>query len=644
MLAKNKSNQKLVIPNYKPEIDSLRGIAVFLVILFHFEILNITGGFIGVDVFFVISGYLITNLILIDLQHKKFSLSEFYLRRVRRILPALYSVIIFSLIVGYLVLSPVHLNRFGSSSSSSALGFSNFFVWYEDGYFDYNKLFKPLLHTWSLSVELQFYLFWPIFIVLIHKFFKKNIRIIILLVILLSLMFSIIYSYRATGFFYFTGLRLYEFAIGSFTYLVKDNFKFKFNDLLFFIGISLLILASLGFSKDTIFPGYNALIPCLITSLLLLVSNNLKFFKNLFINSFMIYMGKISYSLYLFHWPLLIFYTYITVQPLSFYEKISLILITILFSAFSYKFIELPFRRKENKKFTLSNKKLCFYFATSLFSILFISNLFTSNNGFESRLSVEKRTILQKLERENKEEQEKLTKGSVKIYFDNNESLIKTLIIGDSLGGNIYYALKKNKKFSSNLDIVHHTAPWAYYCYKKENNSDKIVRFINHNFLKNLKSKEKEMCNRKKDKTTLVDLMSSAEVIILSSRWTETMDFEKIINYIKESSSAKIIFMGRPPEFFDIPTLYFKFDKNLNYVAKIKKSPKVEVLNNKIKKITKILNVEYFDRTKLVCQTDDCTVIDGNKLLYLDSDHWSIDGEIFFGHRLYKYGLLNLIK
>ena len=102
--------------------------------------------------------------------------------------------------------------------------------------------------------------------------------------------------------------------------------------------------------------------------------------------------------------------------------------------------------------------------------------------------------------------------------------------------------------------------------------------------------------------------------------------------------------MGRPPDFFDIPTLYFKFDKDLNYVAKLKRNPKVDVLNNKIKKITQILNVEYFDRTQLACQSDKCTVIDNNRLLYLDSDHWSLDGKIFFGHRLYEYGFLDLIK
>ena len=124
-----KSFEKKFIPqNYKPEIDSLRAIAVFFVICFHFELLNFSGGFIGVDIFFVISGYLITNLLLTDLRKERFSLLEFYLRRIRRILPPLYVVIVLSLIASYFILSPQHLDRFGESSVSSALGVSNFFL------------------------------------------------------------------------------------------------------------------------------------------------------------------------------------------------------------------------------------------------------------------------------------------------------------------------------------------------------------------------------------------------------------------------------------------------------------------------------------------------------------------------------------
>ena len=165
---------KLSTVNYKPEIDCLRAIAVFLVILFHFELFMVKGGFIGVDIFFVISGYLITNLVIKDIVNNRFSLIEFYTRRIRRIIPALYSTIFIVIILGYFILSPDHFNRIGKSGISAATAYSNLFFWSEAGYFDYDKYFKPLLHTWSLSVELQFYLIWPIIIFIIYKIFKKK--------------------------------------------------------------------------------------------------------------------------------------------------------------------------------------------------------------------------------------------------------------------------------------------------------------------------------------------------------------------------------------------------------------------------------------------------------------------------------------
>jgi len=644
MNVEKKLKKKFIPQNYKPEIDSLRAIAVFFVIFFHFELLNFSGGFIGVDVFFVISGYLITNLLLIDLRRKRFSLFEFYIRRIRRILPALYMVIVLSLIASYFILSPMHLNRFGESSISSTLGVSNFFFWYEYGYFDFKKLYKPLLHTWSLSVELQLYFFWPIFIFFLYKFCKGNFKIIVLLIILFCLTFSIIYSPRASGFFYFPGFRLYEFAIGSFTYFLKEDLKFKFNDTLFFIGILMLMVASLGFNENSIFPGSNALIPCLATSLILLMSENLKYFKNLILNNFLIYIGKISYSLYLIHWPLLIFYQYIVIEPLSLFEKICLIIITILLSIFSYKFVELPFRRRQNKKFILSNKKLSIYFISSFSAIIFISYLFISNKGYENRISDEKISTLNRLR------DEITLRGNIQdtlknlhnknIYFAKDNSSIKTLIMGNSHAFDLYWALIDNKKFSSSLNIEFQSFDFEYF--KKKNINSKIAEYIKKNIFKNYKI-EKAINSLKRDPITL-KLLSSADVIILSSRWGEKTDFRSIVNYINSNSSGKIIIIGKIPIFIDIPTLYFKYDKNLNYISSLKRDLKGDLLNEKIKKEAKILNVGYFDRTKLACKPDKCIVIDNNKLLLSDSDHWTYDGIVFYGKRLYEYGFLDLIK
>jgi peptidoglycan/LPS O-acetylase OafA/YrhL len=641
-----KSFEKKFIPqNYKPEIDSLRAIAVFFVICFHFELINFSGGFIGVDIFFVISGYLITNLLLTDLRKERFSLLEFYLRRIRRILPPLYVVIVLSLIASYFILSPQHLDRFGESSVSSALGVSNFFFWNETGYFDYKKLYKPLLHTWSLSIELQLYFFWPIFIFFLYRIFKENIKIIILLVILFCLTFSIIYSGRSTGFFYFSGFRLYEFAIGSFTYLLRDDLKFKFNDTLFLIVILTLILTSLGFSEDNIFPGSNALIPCLAASLFLLISGNLKYFKNLIFNNPLIYLGKISYSLYLIHWPLLIFYKYIVIEPLSLFEKICLILVTILLSTFSYKFVELPFRQKENKKFILSNKKLSIYFISSFSLIIFISHLFISNKGFENRINNEKILALNKLSDEvsvRTDIEKNITiRHNNDIYFERDKSLIKTLIMGNSYAFDFYWALRSNQKFLSTLDLEFKHFEFSYF--RKENTTkDKIAEYIKRNIFK--KHKFKQTFNDIKKNTIALKLLSSADIIILSYRWSDKTDFQSIVDYIRNNSSGKIIITSKIPQFFHIPTLYFKYDKDLNYITNITRNKDIDLLNQKIKKDTEILNVEYFDRIKLVCESSMCKVVDNNNLLYYDTSHWTRDGVLFYGQKLYEYGFLELIK
>lgn len=630
--------------NYKPEIDSIRAIAVFFVIFFHFELLKFTGGFIGVDIFFVISGYLITGLLLTDLKGNNFSLLEFYGRRIRRILPALYTIIFVSLILGYLILSPIHLNRLGESSFSSVLGISNFFFWYEYGYFDFKKLYKPLLHTWSLSVELQFYLVWPIFIFFLYKLFKTNLKIIVFVVILLSLIFSSIYSARTTGFFYFPGFRLYEFAIGSFTFLIKDDVKIKINNLIAFISIFILFVASLTFDEKSIFPGYNALIPSVATSLLLLSTEKANYIKSLLLNKTLIYFGKISYSLYLIHWPLIIFYKYMFVQQINFVEKIFLLIVTIILSSFSYNYIELPFRRKKNKKFILSNKKIIFYLISFASTIILISYLFIINKGFENRINNEKINTLNKLKNEVKIrvdiENNIKTRHQKNIFFNENKNDLNILIMGNSHAFDLYWALISNNNFSSNLNIDLKSFDFTYF--KKTESKDNIAEFIKKNIFRNYKIKQ--AVKRLTSDSTTLKLLSKADIIILSSRWDQKTDFEKIIKYLKTNSQANIIITSRIPVFIDIPTLYFKFDKNLNYVANLKRDLKIDAINQDIKTLAKKFNVKYYDRTKLVCKENKCIVINNNNLLYTDSDHWSQNGVIYYGQKLYEDGFLDLIN
>ena len=625
--------------NYKPEIDSLRAIAVFLVILFHFELFMVTGGFIGVDVFFVISGYLITNLVMKDIVNNKFSIVEFYTRRIRRIIPALYSTIFIVIILGYFILSPEHSNRLGKSGISAATAYSNFFFWFESGYFNHSKYFKPLLHTWSLSVELQFYLIWPIILFTIFKLFKKKMIFFFLLIFLLSLFLSLTYSERTTGYFYFTLFRLFEFAVGSIIYLIKDDIKIKSNDLFFFIGILIIMSSSFGFSEKSIFPGINALAPSIGSALILITGGNLIFFKKIFINNFLIFFGKISYSLYLVHWPIIVFYRYIKLEPLQNIEKILLILVTIIISFFTYKFIELPFRKKDNNKFLISTKKIILIFILSLSVIILISNYLVSNNKF-LKLSKNKQSTIRLLEKEAVSQSFKV-KANARInhknYFKDQNKPIKVLIWGDSHAGDLYNSLRVTDEFFK-LDLEYLSYDY-FYCFRDKGFNAKILQFIKENLklsLHNCKVKVESYQDK-------YEILGKSDLIILSSRWLKKTDFKEIVKLINNYSSSKIIVVGRKPSFFDIPTLYIKSNKDLNYLAYINKNKEIKDINNEIKQKSKKNDFIFYDIENLICSNKKCTVMNKNHLLITDQDHWSYRGFIFYGKMLVKNNFLDII-
>ena len=630
---------KLSILNYKPEIDCLRAIAVLLIILFHFEILMIGGGFIGVDIFFVISGYLITNLVIKDIINNKFSFIEFYTRRIRRIIPALYSTIFVTIILCYFILSPDHFNRLGKSGISAVTAYSNFFFWYESGYFDFDKYFKPLLHTWSLSVELQFYLVWPILTFLIFKLFKNKTKIFILLIVLSSLFLSTIYSGRTTGYFYFTLFRLFEFGIGSIIYLIKNDIKIKYNDPFFFTGFVIIILSAFGFSEKSIFPGISALAPCVGTSLILITGEKLIFFKKIFINNFLIFFGKISYSLYLIHWPLIVLYKYIKLEPLQNIDKILLFFVTIIISIFTYKFIESPFRKKINNTHVISTKKMILILILGLSSIILISNYLVSTNKF-LKLSEKKQTVIKTFKEEIKFlenfEKEANTRINNKNYFKDHNKPIKVLVWGDSHAGDFYNVLKLHNEFSK-LDLEFLSYDY-FYCFRDKNFNEKIIQFIKDNYISINNCEEKI-----KSYHLGYEILTKSDIIILSSRWSKKIDFYKIAKFIKNYSSNEIIIVGRKPRFFHIPTLYIKSNSDLNYLAYLNRDKEIKNINNEIKKKSEKNNLIYYNIEDLICANKKCTVMNQGHLLVTDEDHWSYQGLMFYGKKLIENNFLELI-
>ena len=372
---------KYEIKKFNYEIEFLRAISVLFVLLFHFGFKGFDAGFIGVDIFFVISGYLITSIIYED---KNLSLMKFYGKRIKRLLPIILFTSIFTLIIGIFILSPIHFERLITSSLTAILGISNLLFFGEAGYFDHEKLFKPLLHTWSLSVEIQFYLIWPFVIILIKKKFNTHFIFLISTILILSLVVSTMYTPRSASFFYFTGFRFYEFTFGSLLFFVTLNHDLKKNIFLFFTGIFIIFFSVFYFNSTFSFPGFYSVLPC-VGAFLVIYSNFSNNSKNSIIASPIIrFLGSRSYTIYMLHWPILIFYSYEMMNKVNIYEKILLLIFILIISNIVYIYFETPFRSKTKNK--ENNIKLSLFFIFSFLLILIIKIYFLYNeNNFSKK-------------------------------------------------------------------------------------------------------------------------------------------------------------------------------------------------------------------------------------------------------------------
>lgn len=335
-------------PAYRPDIDGLRAIAVLLVVFHHAFPQALKGGFIGVDLFFVISGFLISTIIFQNLQQGTFSFLDFYKRRVKRIFPALCLVLIASFVCGWFVLLPADYKQLGKHMAAGAAFVSNFAFWNESGYFDSGSKLKPLLHLWSLGIEEQYYIFWPLIVLFA---WKRKINLFKVCLVLLALSFAInIFTAKgnAVAAFYSPLSRFWELLIGSvlaYTSLqaIKKSSSTTANNWAAWAGVALLAIGVYFINPERRFPGFWALFPT--AAAYLLIKAGPKAWVNQYIlsNKFLVWIGLISFPLYLWHWPLLVFGE-IRTGTLTFTLKISLIALSILLAWFTYRFVERPIR------------------------------------------------------------------------------------------------------------------------------------------------------------------------------------------------------------------------------------------------------------------------------------------------------------
>jgi peptidoglycan/LPS O-acetylase OafA/YrhL len=608
------------INKYRPDIDAIRAIAILLVIIFHFDDSFFSGGFIGVDIFFVISGFVITNNILAEIsERQKFSLINFYQRRIKRLFPALFVminlVLIYVISSNYLLLETAK-EKLIDSAIYAASGLANiFFIKESRNYFVGGSESELLLHTWSLSIEEQFYLVFAFF--LIFKIVRKNFTIFFVFLAVLSFVFSIIcfLKYPLEG-FYLPFSRAYEFIIGIL--IARFHFEKKLNFLkdklichrLAIIGLLLISLSALYFSKATTMPSFYALFPCLGAAFLILAGFNKEVFTHKILNSkYLVFVGKISYSLYLYHLPIL-------VLSVGLINPIWQIFLIIFFALFSYYLVENIFR---NHQFFSKTKIVYGFLALNLAVLVLIK----FNSGF--------------LEFNKSSTKYILNSGFPKIgdCFFEYEEKISEKRIGDCLK---YDPKKKNILLFGDS----HAAAFSKTFDDAAKNHDfNVMRALSSLCapifdLKNInyKALRREFCpfNKSYLRQKIINKEIKIDVVFLAARWNfygfylkdRFEDLQKTINFFKENN-IKIFILAEVP-------IFLENIGSRNVKTKFVSSRIIDDYYLKInKKMEKFLaaqeEISYYFPFKDFCQNSICRVInEKNEILYIDYDHLSYHG------------------
>jgi peptidoglycan/LPS O-acetylase OafA/YrhL len=339
---------------YRAELDGLRAVAVISVLLFHAKLGPFSGGFVGVDIFFVISGFLITQVIATRVEDDRFSLLDFYERRIRRIFPALLALVGASVAAAAILFLPLDFRGFGRNVVGVVLFASNLLFFKQTDYFDGPAEMKPLLHTWSLGVEEQFYIFFPVLLVLLIR--RRRETAIFWLGFAAALSFfasTIVLPLSTAAAFYLTPFRIWELLVGSLLALgAVPPLRTAFQRLIISgVGFGCILSAILLYSPMTPFPGLAALAPVLGTAMIIHAeSGQLSGFGRFLSFPPAVFTGKISYSLYLWHWPVIVFARYYAIRELSTLQSAMLLAASFALATLSWRYIELPFRNKRSAR------------------------------------------------------------------------------------------------------------------------------------------------------------------------------------------------------------------------------------------------------------------------------------------------------
>lgn len=328
----------------RQDIEGLRGVAVLAVLLFHAGFSGFGGGFVGVDIFFVISGFVITGMVRREIESTgSVNLPKFYTGRVRRLLPAFALTVAVTLLAGFLIFAPAHFYDLSASVMYAAAALPNVYFWQQSGYFDIASDFQPLLHTWSLGVEQQFYLVWPLVLLFAARQpWRHAAPALVVALGLVSLWLNIRFETEGPSIFYLPWFRVFEFAIGAGIYwLTSYRPNGLLSEVVAILGVVLIGVSILLFDETMVFPSLNALVPCLGAALIIYTGNQ-SWVGRILAHRSIAGIGALSYSLYLVHWPLLVYWRYVKFGELANLDRALIIAITFAPAWLMYRYVEMP--------------------------------------------------------------------------------------------------------------------------------------------------------------------------------------------------------------------------------------------------------------------------------------------------------------
>lgn len=609
-----------VYSNYKDHIDGLRAIAVISVIFFHLDINLFKGGFIGVDVFFVISGYLISKIIFQKIEINKFSIKEFYINRSRRILPMLLFMMLFFLPFSYFLL-PYKAVDFAESIISGIFFFSNFLFYWESGYFGEVLKFKPFIHLWSLSVEEQFYLLFPILAIILARKFKL-LLFFIFFIFILSLILSEFFSNQFPNANFYLGItRAWEIILGIFFLIIEKNKIIKSNftkSNLSIIAFIILIVSFYYFEQDHNLPNTKLLAPLLSTGILIIYGKESLIVKKILTNSVMMLLGLMSFSLYLWHQPILAFIHNYNLFKIDSFFIITFFSLIIIVSYMSWKFIEIPFRDKKIIKniffFKFISITIALLISSSFFVIYTKGFLYKYSDNDKYLVSMNP-TDFGRYVRKNFEKQ--LDKKFIQ-YQKNN-----ILIIGDSQAQDFLNMALENNYFSG-YDV--RTLNFHEECY---------LLFLPDRIKAKYSDKFKK-CNNKIDG----NIIKYAETIFMVNSWPEWILEEIPFIISNEAFNEKKIYIVGPKNFGFINVSKYLGMSNDEKFKKTNIDSTIFKMDAKIKNL--VLSERYISLTDIYCDNDfKCNIFNKNgKLISYDGSHLTKDGAMYLGQLLFNQNKL----